>query len=175
MSETTIGFQGSSAIPGNGYSFRCPVVERDSAFTICARRRDKHWRGERTQAHDCHTAMNGSKCPALHMLTMEWAAGEEMFYDSQVRLHALPKAIIERIEKLVLVPSHAHGMELTAEQQELLFGGLREIPKTIAVPERAKRTRKAHTVAVPAESDVTDDIGAGADMSEMLNKAIAAT
>lgn len=167
-------FMGSGTKPGNGWMFHCPTVERDTAFAICAARRHKHWKGQLTQAHDCHCAMNAGKCPAVRMMQMEWREGEEFFFDAQVRKHALPKEIIEAIERIAVVPSHAAGLTLTDEQKTLLFGGLREIPSLKMEAEPVTRpTRAARKSKPSAGTSMTDALSAvEADMSEMINRSI---
>lgn len=170
-----VGFE-DSAQPGNGYQFHCPVVDRDARFLVCAFMRRKHMRGESFEAHDCKCAMVGNKCPAVHMLKLEWTSGDRRFFDKEPTMHRLPKDILERIEKVRLLPSQAAGLSLTVEQRERLFDGnlavVSAASSSAAEPSATptKRTRKAKAAAA---TDLTSGLGEmDTDMASLVNQAM---
>ena len=153
--------------------FNCPVVERDERFVTCAFKRHKHWRGEDFASHDCKAAMNGSKCPVIHMLKKEYDAGEALFFDAETRLHKLSPDIIARIDKLILVPGQLDNLNLTDEQRTKLLANT-PIPGGTPAPERSKtvvkRKRKA---ADDSQVDLTDGLGEiTTDMASLVNSAL---
>jgi hypothetical protein len=170
MQQVAVGYQ-DSAVAGNGYSFTCPTTGRDARFLVCAFKRTKHWKGQRSADTDCHTAMCGGKCPVVHMLHLEWKQGRRMFYDAEPRTHILPKEIIDRVASIILSPYHTQGMTLTNEQRERLFGNEKMvIPAASTAPAKERQPRKQKT---EEKIDLTSELGkVDVDMSSLINKSI---
>lgn len=174
------GFKDSME-PGNHYSFECPVVQRDARYIACVFQIRKHRRGEEFAAHDCRCAMRGNKCPAVHMQKKEWREETRHFYDADTTRHRLPGDIIERIQNVCLLPMHARDLNVSEEQQKVLFGGAIKIPahtessSSAAIGSEPTKHRKPRASA--ASSRVEDDMLVGIattkhDAAEVINQAI---
>lgn len=175
-----VGFK-DSVEQGNHYTFECPVVQRDARFLVCAFKRNKHMRGEDFQDQDCRCAMRGNKCPAVHMVHKEWREEHRSFFDAEPTRHRLPTDILERIQPVRLLPMHARGLNISAEQQKVLFGGEIAIPAQTesqpSVRNGSEPTRVRKPRASAASSRIEDGMLAAIgstkpDMAEVINQAI---
>lgn len=172
----------------NRFRFHCPVVNRDETYLACVFRRHRKWRGERVDCGGCSAAMSANKCPAIHMIMMECPPNEPskaIFFDPKgEKLFGIPKAVAERIEKVVILPFHCRGLNVSPEMHELLTG-TREQAGTVLIPapvtakslpaaprQERRKTAKSTEVSVDTGEDSLNDMlsYAEVDMAGALNR-----
>ena len=176
------GFK-DSMVAGNGYMFHCPTVDRDALFTACAFKRHKHWRGDDFADQDCRCAMRGGKCPAVRMLQKEWREEQRFYHSAEPTMHKLPRDIFDQIERIILFPFHARGLNLTPEQSAKLFGRTLDATNVAETPEqpadggKPSRIKQPRATARKSRASTEQDILAGAaaantDMASLLNQSM---
>lgn len=115
-----------SVRPENRFRFNCPVVGREERYIACVLRKHRHWRGEAVDCGGCASAMNANKCPAIHMIAMEVprdADARSIFFDLKgEKVFGIPNAVAERIERVLVLPSHCRRHNVSAEMFERLTG-----------------------------------------------------
>lgn len=169
---------------GNNYRLNCPVTGRDNQLlVVCGNRIAKQWRGEQIPDRDCSCAMNAGKCPARVMQQMERTRGRMLFVERAMGpAHRLHKAIADRIEKIIILPSHAAqaGLDMMNFARMAINGLMPEKgeshndPEYVAPVERSATTsgrgrRGQRKVITQTPESGIEDAGS---MATMLNKSL---
>lgn len=166
----------------NRFRFHCPVVGRDEAYLACAWRRHRKWRGESVDCGGCAAAMNANKCPVVHMIEMECPRHEParpIFFDPKGdKLYGLPQAVAARIEKVLVLPFHCRGLDMTPELHERLTGTREPAPSALpaasitqkALPPDGRQERRKTDRSTAADRKGEPDRSTG-DLSDLLGEA----
>lgn len=155
-----MSYPNSSFRSDNKYRFHCPVVGRDEFLLACWIRRYRHWRGEDVAQGECRMCMRAFKCPALHMIAQEDREKRVIFFDAAGgKVNRLPAAIQEQVDRIVVRPHHALGLEVSDEWIRKLTGGERLVVATPG-PEQEKSKRRGRA-PVKAETVAAAPVGAG--------------
>lgn len=145
-----------SVRPDNKLRFRCPAVGTEEFYLACIMRRYRHWRGESIDRADCATCMNASKCPALEMIREECVANKSIFFAADDRLRTLPARILERVQRIVVLPMHGMHTGIDPARLSQLVGRDAVVPTALAVP--AGHGRKAAKACKPDNAVFLDKV-----------------
>lgn len=166
----------------NRFRLQCPVVQREERYMACVLRRHRFWRGESVEGEGCAAAMAANKCPVIHMIMMETPRNEPqktIFFDPKgEKVFGLPKAIAERIEKVVVLPTHCRRHNVSPEMFEILTGSAPGAAPTVlatapVAPEPTRRkVRREAAPAIKSAGDMSDILDSGnVDIAAALNAA----
>lgn len=161
----------TSMTPGNKLKLRCPVLGTDQYFVACAFFHWKRMRGEATGRPDCDTIHNANKCAARHMLELEGKAGRPLFIVEDDKPRNPPKAVMERLSQVAIIPYHGMGTGIDPETLSRICGQkIDKVPVTLVTPADARKPKDAIKRSKPTrrvQSSVSDETGS--DLEEALD------
>lgn len=182
MSYEVKGYSRGSMVPNNRYKFHCPTVGRDELFLACMFRRHKVWRGEDIKEGECKMCMRAGKCPIVHMLNKEMRVEDPLYVDLKgEKVHKLDADVQAQIARVLVLPFHAAGIDVSVEWMEKLTGeakrymphmfGEQATAAAVAEPAKKPRARKEKAPDKTASEGVMDLGKVGIDMAQALNAA----
>jgi hypothetical protein len=172
----------SSVAPNNQFTFHCPTVDRAARYVVCSFKIAKNMRGEDFQDQDCRCAMSGGKCPAMRMKKKEYREDIRHYFSASADVKPCPSDIKTEINNIILLPFHAHGLNLTDQNKMTLFGSVVSTSRSAVLENEPTKSVEPKLSRKPKSSagssrDVNDEIVGGlasarVNVAEILNTSI---